>query len=414
MPKVKLTARNVLTLPPGPAGARATYRDAAVSGLELRVSASGSRSYRVRYGAEGAKAVTLKGDARVLALSDAHDKARAILGRVANGEDPAGELAAARRTRATDADTFEGLAGRLLRDADLADTTRRSWTWTLSRRVFPLLGDRSPVEITRPEVREAVARITERHGTSQGSEALKVARWVLARAVDADIIPVNPAAGIRKPGKERPRDRILTVAEMRTVWNAAGEAGIYGLAVRAAILTGARRGEVFGATWPEIDREARVWRLPAARTKSRRPHEVPLTRDVLELLDALPGPDAGARVFPVAPSSKCWGALLRAAGLVSDEGDGKGEARTRADRWPIRFHDLRRTFRNALTAELGIMPHVAEALVGHAESSLVRTYAPSGVPLADRRAALEKWGRRVLALAEGAEPGKVVDIRGRA
>lgn len=413
MPKVKITARNVLTLPAAPGGLRRTYTDASLAGFVLCVMPSGKRVYRVRYGADGSKAVTL-GDARILALSDARDKARAILGRVADGEDPAGERTAARRVRASASDTFQSLAEGLLKGADLADTTRRSWTWTLTRRVYPLLGERAPGEITRPEVREAVAQITERHGTSQAGEALKVARWVLSRAVDADIIPVNPAAGIRKPGKERPRDRVLTAAELRAVWNAAGEAGIYGLAVRAAMLTGARRGEVFGATWPEIDRESRVWRLPAARTKSRRPHEVPLTRDVLELLDALPGPEAGGRVFPVAPTSKCWGALLRAAGIVSDEGDEKGEARTRADRWPIRFHDLRRTFRNALTAELGIMPHVAEALVGHAESNLVRTYAPSGVPLADRRAALEKWGRRVLALAEGAAPGKVVDIRGRA
>lgn len=413
---VKLTARNVLTLPPGEAG-RATYRDAVVPGLELRVSASGKRRFRVRYGADGSKAVTLEGDARVLSLTDVRKKARAVLGRVADGDDPAGEAAAARRVKAAEADTFESLATRLVREAGLADSTRRSWTLTLKSLVLPRLGKRAPSEVTRQDVRDLVERVAKAHGASQASEALKVTRWVLARAVDLDLVEVNPATGLKKPAEERPRDRVLTVAELRALWNAAGEAGAYGDGVRFAVLTGARRGEVFGARWGELDREAEVWRLPAARTKSRRAHEVPLTPDMVDLLDTLTPGDGCARLFDVAPSSKCWGALLEAAGLIErPKDDQKAEApkRTRADRWPIRFHDLRRTFRNALTSELGIMPHVAEALVGHAETKLVRTYAPSGVPLAERRRALQRWGRYVLAAAAGKRGEKIAAFpRGR-
>jgi integrase len=410
VPKVKLTARNVLRLPPAPGGRRRVYTDATLPGFVLRVMPSGKRSYAVRYGAAGDRSVPI-GDARVLSLGDARVKARGVLIRVDKGEDPAAERAAARRVQAEGADTFGHLAERLLRDAELADSTRRSWTWTLARRVNPVLGARQPATITRGDVRELVARIAERHGASQASEALKVSRWVLARAVDADVIEANPATGVKKPGKERPRDRVLSVAELRALWNAATEAGVYGRGVRFAILTGARRGEVFSATWSEVDREGELWRLPAARTKSRRPHAVPLTRDMLDVLGGQ-GEDA-ARIFAAAPSSKCWSGLLEGAGIVPKDDDkaAKAPKRTRADRWPIRFHDLRRSFRNALTAELGVMPHVAEALVGHAESRLVVTYAPSGVPLAERRRALERWGRYVLAVAAGKRASNVVAIR---
>jgi integrase len=425
MPKLKLTARNVLTLEAGAGGARATYRDAVLPGLELRVSGSGSRTFRVRYGAEGDRAVTL-GDARVLALSDARDKARGVLGRVAHGDDPAAERAAARRVRAASGETVEALGERLVGkvgdpdsagEVDLAVSTRRSWKGTLGLLVYPVLGDRAPASITRGDVRELVERTLVQHGASQAAEALKVLRWLLARAVDLDLIPANPAAGVKKPGKELPRDRVLALAELRGLWNAAGEAGAYGQAVRFAMLSGARRGEVFAATWAEVDREAEVWRLPSARTKNRRPHTVPLTRTMLDLLGDQG--EAAARIFPVAPASDCWRELLEAAGIVTPPLDGAGGAkpgkrppkRTRADRWPIRFHDLRRTFRNALTAELGVMPHVAEALVGHAESKLVRTYAPSGVPLAERRKALERWGRYVAAIASGKPASKVAAFR---
>ena len=372
----------------------------------------------MRYGAEGAKAVTLKGDARVLALADARDKAQAILGRVADGEDPAGEKAAARRVRAEGADTFQSLAERLLLEADLADTTRRSWTWTLTKRVFPLLGDRPPADLTRPEVREAVARITERHGTSQGNEALKVVRWTLARALDADVISANPAAGIRKSGKEWPRDRVLSVAELRAVWNARERGrrlrpgrptrGPDGRAPKRSLQSDMERGGPRGRSLALAGRaheEPAPSRGAAHARHARRARRAARGRGGRAAL-------RGRAVLEV------LGGVARGRRHRGSEGRGREglevtPKRTRADRWPVRFHDLRRTFRNALTAELGVAPHVAEALVGHAESGLVRTYAPSGVPLADRRRALERWGRYVLAVAAGKRGDKVAEFPGR-
>lgn len=69
-----------------------------------------------------------------------------------------------------------------------------------------------------------------------------------------------------------------------------------------AILTAARTGEVIGATWPEIDRQAALWTIPAGRMKGGRAHRVPLPAGALALLA-----DGGeGLVFPAAsPKRAC-------------------------------------------------------------------------------------------------------------
>jgi len=426
VPLVKLTSRNVLTLPAA-GGGRTDYTDELMPGFVLRVSSTGARSYAVRYGARGDKRVTL-GDARRLDLAEARKRAKDVLGRVARGEDPAGERAARVRTVRAKADTFEALATRLVAEADLATSTRRSWTWLLEKRVLPSIGQQAPGAITRGELRELLAEVKKR-SAQQANDVLKVVRWCFARALDEDLVPHSPAEGLRKPEKERPRDRVLTHDELRGLWTAAGAAGGYGRAVRFALLTGARREEVFSARWSEVDRRAASWRLPAARVKNRRPHEYPLTDDAL---DAIGEARSGSEwLFPgediskaLRPTSKAWLRLLRAAGLLPvDEPTtvdaGITEALQRPGRkpWtalPVRFHDLRRTVRETLTRDLGVSVPVAEAVIGHTPPKIVATYAPSGLGLPERRRALERWARELRRIVEGAPAEKVVALhRGR-
>src|SRR4029078_6907338 len=69
--------------------------------------------------------------------------------------------------------------------------------------------------------------------------------------------------------------------------------GVNACALEFLILTGARTGDVIGATWSEIDFEERLWIVPGARVKSkkgalRRDHVVPLCVRAIELLRGLP------------------------------------------------------------------------------------------------------------------------------
>lgn len=72
-----------------------------------------------------------------------------------------------------------------------------------------------------------------------------------------------------------------------------------GVAARAAafaILTAARSGEVRGATWDEVDLEARLWTVPAERMKARKEHRVPLSTAAMAVLTAIPHRDG--LIFP--------------------------------------------------------------------------------------------------------------------
>lgn len=63
-------------------------------------------------------------------------------------------------------------------------------------------------------------------------------------------------------------------------------AGVSARAVEFAALTAARSGEVRGAVWPEIDLDAALWTVPAAKMKAARDHEVPLSERAVTILRA--------------------------------------------------------------------------------------------------------------------------------
>jgi integrase len=84
---------------------------------------------------------------------------------------------------------------------------------------------------------------------------------------------------------ETPRDRVLTNDEIYAIWRAL-QSDDYSDIIRLLLLTGQRRGEVGDLRWDEIDFDHASATLPASRTKNNRPHEVPLSAPVLDILRA--------------------------------------------------------------------------------------------------------------------------------
>jgi integrase len=121
--------------------------------------------------------------------------------------------------------------------------------------------------------------------------------------------------------------------------------------VRLLMLTGQRRHEVASMVWSELDLERALWTIPAARTKNGREHEVPLSRQALA---RLPERTGRAHVFGhgrkggFSGFSRAKARLDAAAGLET----------------PWRLHDLRRSATTHM-AEIGIEPHVIEAVINH-------------------------------------------------
>jgi integrase len=180
----------------------------------------------------------------------------------------------------------------------------------------------------------------------------------------------------------------LTAGELTAFWQAIQKLPQVPRAYfRVVLLTGARRNEVGGMAWSELNLDAGLWRLPAERNKSGRPFEIPLSPPVLETLQSLPR--IGPMVFALdgkRPMTlhQLIERVRHDAGLVD-----------------MRLHDLRRTLRTGL-AELGVNFEIAERVLNHAMRGLQAVYNRHNY-WAEKRAALALWAEHVLALVEKRE-----------
>jgi integrase len=222
--------------------------------------------------------------------------------------------------------------------------------------------------------------------------------------------------GLHAPKAPAARERILDDYEVKAFWQAAREAAwpfcsIY----RLLLLTGARREEVAGMKWSELDLDAGVWMLPGVRTKNGRDHRVPLSPEAIAILDRLGiatikaglGYKDGDLVFSTTGHSLPSGFSGAKAALDTRM---KAILGARFKDW--RIHDLRRTCATGME-NLGIDTRVVEAALNHVsgtKAGIVGIYQR-----ADHRdavkAAFEAWGARVADLVESPPPSNVVPLR---
>src|SRR5690606_10682269 len=112
-------------------------------------------------------------------------------------------------------------------------------------------------------------------------------------------LEINPCRDAGKPDKPKPRERVLSEAELRELWNVLDGEGLpLGPAVKLLTLTGQRRDEVFSADRAEFDLEGKLWTIPGERAKNGKAHLVPLSPAAAELVKGVPTIDGSAKLFP--------------------------------------------------------------------------------------------------------------------
>lgn len=163
---------------------------------------------------------------------------------------------------------------------------REAWR-RLEREVLPALGDKPPRKITPPMVL-AILRRVEARGTlvvarkikSHISQAMRYG--IACGAVTSD--PTRDLSYALTPHKSRPRPAITDHAAIGRLMAAIERfrPRRRALSLKLAALTFVRPGELATASWADISFEAALWRIPAARMKMKRPHQVPLSRQALE------------------------------------------------------------------------------------------------------------------------------------
>jgi integrase len=150
------------------------------------------------------------------------------------------------------------------------------------------------------------------------------------------------------------------------------------LGLEFLILTAARSGEVFGATWAEMDLEAKVWTVPAARMKAGREHRVPLSTAALAILEKATALRSGDHVFP----GQRRGRPL--SGMAF-------EMLLRRLKVNVTAHGFRSTFRD-WAGELSVFPReLAEAALAHNVGDATERAYRRGDALEKRRMLMESW-----------------------
>jgi integrase len=226
--------------------------------------------------------------------------------------------------------------------------------------------------------------------------------------VNRRLIRENPLTGIDKPTAGKARDRVLDDGESALLWRAADRLGFpFGPITKLLVLSGQRLGEVSGMRWSEIDRDKSVWRLPAARVKNKRPHEVPLTAQMLAILDAMPRIADRDLIFSTTgdtPPSGFSRAKRNLDSAIAAMNDGKP-----IPAWTI--HDIRRSTASGM-ARCGVDLVVIERCLNHVSGSYAGVVGVYQRHKYERevRLALDRWGAHVESVVTGRPIGNVVEL----
>jgi integrase len=388
---MRLTKDVIARLRLEPGKADQLFFDDQLAGYAVRLRAGGKRTFVFQYRLGQKQRRSTLGTVDSLTEPEARRRAKVALSKVTLGLDPQSEKA---ERRAQAARTVGAIV-----EAYLADAERRLKANSfieLRRYLTQYWKPIWEIPLNGLERADVAARLTILAG-KRGGYAVNKARTALGSmfrwAIQQGIAQHNPVVGTAQPGVERPRERVLADNELALIWRILG-VGDYADVVRLLILTGARREEIGGLTWDEIDFDGATWTLPGSRSKNRRSHVVPLSPTAIGILRARQG---GGRnfVFGRKRSFVGWSKGKQAL-------DARIEAAGAPSIKPWRLHDIRRTVATRL-ADLGVLPHVIEAILNHASGHKAgvagiynrATYAK------EKREALNLWGEHLAGLDGG-------------
>ena len=352
--------------------------------LYLAIAPGGSKSWIQRITIDGKRRDLGLGPFPVISLAKARERAFANRVAIADGRDP---LAEKRKARVP---TFQEAAKRTYeanRPRWRSEKVAAKWWQAMEKHAFPILGDMRVDRIGR----EDVLRVLTPLWTSRPEQARKVRqsirstlRWAEALGlVETNMAgeAINGALPAQPAVKEHLRALAHreVAAALETVEASASSLSAR-LAFRFTVLTAARGGEVRGATWNEVDLEAREWRIPANRMKAGAEHRVPLSDAALAVLEQarqlrdragllFPSPSRAGRPLSDMTLTK----VLRSTGL--------------AERATI--HGFRSSFRD-WCADAAKPREIAEAALAHTVGGVEGAYFRSDL-FERRRRLMADW-----------------------
>ena len=352
--------------------------DTDLAGFGLRVTPNGAKSFIAEYRLRGAgrmgakKRVTL-GRYGVLTVDQARQEAKNLLASVRLGKDPLAERAAE-----VSSPTLSELAGKFLRDhvdAKRKAQTRREYRRLFDKVILPAIGKKRADDITRSEISALHQRIGAQTPT-QANRVVAILSSMLSWGMHQGLVKErpNPATGIEK-FREASKERFLSNEELYRLGTVLRDAEEKGLplpngrimqvspyvtaAIRLALFTGCRIGEILHLQWSEIDFDRATATLGDSKVGRRVVILAPPAIAALNTLErigqyVIVGRDPDK---PRADIKRAWIVIRAAAGLED-----------------VRLHDLRHTHAS-YGASAGIGLPIIGKLLGHTQAATTARYA---------------------------------------
>lgn len=408
---------------------RATFWDDALHGFGVRVTPAGAKSFVIRYrvggGGRGAtERLHTLGRYGHLTVEEARQLAKAGLGAVANGGDPASDRAKSRA-----AIPVRELVQRYM-DNEVRPTKKAStaalYQLYFDKHILPELGTKKAIDVTRADVAKLHREIGETAPPTANRVLVTLSGAYTWGASEGEIpAGINPCVGITR-FKEEGRERFLSDEEMVKLGASLALAETEGLpwsvdeekpgakhapkpenrkrivdrfsvaAIRLLLFTGCRLREILHLCWDDVDLERGFLFLPDSKTGKK---AVVLNAPAMEILSKLPhvgrfviaGKTAGQKdEKPRADLHRPWQAVIQRAGL-----DG------------LRLHDLRHTHAS-VGAGAGIGLAIIGKLLGHRQTATTARYAHLAAdPL---KKASDQIADKIAAALNGSSSAEVIPI----
>jgi integrase len=283
----------------------------------------------------------------------------------------------------------------------------------LRRNVLPLIGSISLRELHTRDLNRVVDAVLARGKKIAAARTFQTTRAMLNWAVSRGDLDRSPMDRMTKPDDSTFRDRTLSPKEIRIFWHNLPKAiplKAVQRILKLELVTGQRVGEICGMTRDELDLDRRnTWTIPAARSKNKHAHEIPLTPLATELIRAALA-DAGDSKF-IFPDPKTGVAYTstaittRVSGAYRDIG---------IDHFSS--HDLRRTCADSM-AELGVLDGIVGRVLNHRsifKATVTQKHYITRSYEREMRAALELWESRLRAIIGGEPIADVIPLRSNA
>ena len=282
-----------------------------------------------------------------------------------------------------------------------------------SKDIAPYIGEYKLDQLTARDISSIIENIKKSGRMSIANDALGYCKQLFNHAIKLDLMGLNPASAFtfRDPGGlEKSRDRALNEDELKYFLKVAREnsksfSRDNYIACLLLVTLGVRKSDLCEAKWDEFDLENRIWRLPAARSKTNVGFDIPLAPEVTKLLNELKiRAIDSSYVFPNrrAGSKPHMGAdtLNRAISKLFGRETGKKRQppNLMGNIEHFNVHDLRRTCRTLL-AKLGVQGHIAERCLNHKLKGVEGIYNRHDY-FEERKEALEQLAKNVMVLAK--------------